>query len=75
MAEEGAERTTYRLDHVPIIDQQMKRLGIARIIDQRCPVDPRSKVTTGQCVEALITTILLRSHTLYMVDEQLISDN
>ena len=71
MSGELTEPTTQRLDYLPLIGQQLKRLRIAHIVDERCRVDPRSAVTTGQCVEALITAILMGSHTLYMVDELL----
>jgi transposase len=60
-----------RLDHLPIIAQALARLRVREIVDEIVPVDPRSLVTTGQCVEALITSILLGKHTLYRVDELL----
>ena len=65
------EITTKRLDHLPIIAQAVQRLRLRELVDERCPVDPRSHVTTGQCVEALVTTILSGSHTLYRLSDLL----
>lgn len=60
-----------RLDHLPIIAQALTRLRVREIVDSIVPVDSRSLVTTGECVEALVTSILLGKHTLYRVDELL----
>ena len=65
------ELVTRRLDHLPIVGQALKALRIRDIVDERVPVDERSHVTTGQCVEAMIATIVLGRHTLYRVDELL----
>jgi transposase len=62
---------TRRLDHLPIVAQALKRLRVAEIVDSVVAVDPRSHVTTGQCVEALVLTIVMGSHTLYRVDDLL----
>ena len=60
-----------RLDGLLVIAQELRRLGVARLIDQRCPRDPRSRVSHGQCVEALIAAILLGTHTLYHIFDTL----
>lgn len=60
-----------RLDHMLVVGHALRRFGLRELIDQRCPVDPRSKVTTGECVEAMIATILMGSHTLYLVSDVL----
>jgi transposase len=65
------DATTKRVDHLPVIVQALERLGVRRTIDELCPPDPRNRVTTGQCVEALIARLLDGSHTLYLVDERL----
>ncbi len=64
---------TRRLDHLPIIGQALtlQTLRIREFVDARLDSDPRSHVTTGQCIEALIVAILLGKHTLYRVDELL----
>ena len=48
-----------RLDYLPIITQALARLRVREIVDEIVPVDPRSVVTTGECIEMLITSILL----------------
>lgn len=63
--------TTRRLDHLPIVANALNRLGVRKIIDELVPVDPRSLVTTGECVEVLVTAILLGKHTLYRVADYL----
>jgi transposase len=63
--------TTKRLDAMPIIGRALARLGIAELIDELVPCDPRSQVTAGECVEALIVGILHGRHTLYRLDELL----
>lgn len=68
------ERTTPssgRLDELLLIANELRRLGIAALVDERVPPDPRSHVTHGQCVEALIAAILLGTHTLYSIGEAL----
>ncbi len=66
-----AEPTIRRLDHLPIIGQILRALRIREHVDARIEHDPRSHVTAGECVEALIVAILLGKHTLYRVDELL----
>ncbi len=60
-----------KLDHLPVIAQAFRRLKIAELVDERVPRHARSLVSAGECVEALIATILLGSHTLYRVDQVL----
>lgn len=62
-----------RLDHLLIAADAIKKLRVGEIVDSVVAVDPRSHVTTGQCVEALILTILTGTHTLYRVQETLSS--
>ena len=63
--------TSKQLDHLPVIAHALKRLGLRQIIDELVPTDPRSIVSAGECVEVLITTILLGKHTLYRVSDYL----
>lgn len=69
MADDGPSMA--RLDELLIIGRELRRLGIAELVDERVPPDPRSRVTHGQCVEALVATILLGTHTLYSIGEVL----
>lgn len=59
------------LDFLPIIADVLRRLDVAATIDARVPKDPRNVVTTGECFEAMIVSILLGTHTLYRVDQHL----
>ena len=60
-----------KLEHLPVIEAALKRLELAKLIDEVVPPDPRNVVTTGQCVEALVVAILTGTHTLYRVDQLL----
>ncbi len=46
-------------------------MRIGELVDERVPLDPRSRVSAGQCVEALIAAIIEGKHTLYRVEELL----
>ena len=69
----GPITRTRRLDHLLIVAHAIKKLRVGEIVDSVVPVDPRSYVTTGQCVEALVLTIAMGTHTLYRVQETLSS--
>lgn len=60
-----------KLEHLPIVKVALDRLDVAKTIDELVPPDPRNVVTTGECVEALVTTILMGCHTLYQVADTL----
>ena len=64
--------STKRLDYLPIIGQALRRLGVRELVDGLVPRDPRSHVSTGECVEALIVAILHGKHTLDRIDELLL---
>jgi transposase len=65
------DTTTKKLEHLPVIASALKRLKVAKLIDEVVPPDPRNVVTTGQCIEALVVAILTGTHTLYLVDQLL----
>ena len=73
MPETQADGTpqTLKLGELPLIGKALARLGLADLIDDRVPRDKRSRVSTGECVEALIVSILTGSHTFYLVAERL----
>ena len=60
-----------RLDFMPIIGRALRQLGVAKLVNEIVPMDPRSRVSAGECVEAMIVAILLGKHTLYRIDELL----
>ncbi|MGH9459385.1 MAG: IS1634 family transposase [Thermoanaerobaculia bacterium] len=63
--------TAKQLNHLPIVAHALNRLGVRRIVDELVPKDPRSRVSTGECIEVLVTAILLGHHTLYRVADLL----
>jgi len=67
----SADLSTRCLDHLPIVGTALKKLRIREHVDRRVATDPRSHVSAGEAVEALIAAILLGKHTLYRVDELL----
>ena len=60
-----------RVDHLPLVAQVLKKLRIAKIIDERVEKHPDRLISIGSCVEALILSILTGSHTLYRVVDSL----
>lgn len=60
-----------RLDHLPLVAACMRHLEIAKTIDELIPPHPLNHVTTGECVEALVLTILTGEHALYNVSKVL----
>lgn len=70
---EGNAPATLLLEHLPVIGRALRRLRLAELIDERVPVDKRSRVTTGQVIEALVVAILTsrEGHPLYRVDQLL----
>ncbi|CAG1002347.1 hypothetical protein METP2_03378 [Methanosarcinales archaeon] len=60
-----------RLDHLPLVAACMRYLEIAKTIDELVPPHPLNHVSTGECVEALVLSILTGEHALYNVSEVL----
>lgn len=60
-----------RLDHLPLVSACMRHLEIAKTIDEIVPPHPLNHVTTGECAEALVLSILTGEHALYNVSEVL----
>jgi transposase len=56
-----------RLDHLPLASAVCRFLGLPPIFDQHLPDDPRNHVTPGECVQALVLTILTGEHALSRV--------
>jgi transposase len=67
------EGAILKLEHLPAIERALRRLRLAELIDERVLPDKRSRVTTGQCIEALVVAILTskEGHPLYRVDQLL----
>ncbi len=60
-----------RLDHLPLVAACMRYVEIAKTIDELVPPHSLNHVTTGECVEALVLSILTGEHALYNVSEVL----
>ncbi len=58
-----------RLDHLPLVAACMRYLEIAKTIDEIVPPHPLNHVTTGECIEALVLSILTGEHALYNVSD------
>ncbi len=54
-----------RLDHLPIIGHAMRKLGVRKLVNDLVQDDVRCGVSTGECIEAMLVSILKGGHTLY----------
>jgi transposase len=60
-----------RLDHLPLVSACMRYLEIAKTIDEKISPHPLNHVTIGECVEAMVLSILTGEHALYNVSDVL----
>jgi hypothetical protein len=60
-----------RLYHLPLVSACMRHLEIAKTIDEIVSPHSLNHVTTGECVEALVLSILTGEHALYNVSDVL----
>ena len=56
-----------KLDACVLMMAEIRKLEITKIINSQIPSDPRSKISAGEAVEALIMLILTGEHTLYRI--------
>ncbi|MCO5164822.1 MAG: DUF4277 domain-containing protein [Planctomycetes bacterium] len=42
---DGTQQSSGRLDELLLIANELRRLGVASLVDERVPADPRSRVT------------------------------
>jgi hypothetical protein len=47
-----------RLDHLPLVGAMLRELAIKDTLDVLIPPHERNAVTVGECIEALVLTIL-----------------
>lgn len=59
------------LRHLPVVRAAIDALGIVDVVDGLIPPDPRSHVTHGECVSAMILNVLDGRVALYGMAEQL----
>jgi transposase len=60
-----------RLDHLPLVGTMLRELTVKDTLDALIPPHERNAVTVGECVEALVLTILTGEHALSRVAETL----
>lgn len=60
-----------RLHHLPLLMDVVRRLRLTDVIDKIVRDDPRSKVTTGDCLSVMLCAIFSGAHDLYGVRERL----
>jgi transposase len=60
-----------RLGHLPLVGAMLRELAVKDLLDALMPPHQRNEVTVGECVEALVLTILTGEHALSRVAETL----
>jgi hypothetical protein len=60
-----------RLDHLPLVGAMLRELAVKDTLDALIPPHKRHAVTVGECLEALVLTILSGEHALSRVAETL----
>jgi len=63
----GDEYSSKDLDHLGLVAGMCRQLGVAQIIDEILPPDPRSTITHGECCELMcINGLGFTSRPLYL---------
>jgi transposase len=60
-----------RVDHLPLVGAMLRELAVQETLDALIPPHERNEVTVGECVEALVLTILTGEHALSRVAQTL----
>ncbi len=60
-----------RLDHLPLVGAMRRELAVKDTLDALIPPHERHAVTVGECIEALVLTILTGEHALSRVADTL----
>jgi transposase len=60
-----------RLDHLPLVGAMLRELAVKDTLDVLIPAHDRNVVSVGECVEALVLTILTGEHALSRVADTL----
>jgi len=63
--------TPLRLGHLPLVMDVFRRSGMAAIIDHAIGQDPRSKVSTSECVAVILCGVYSGSHSLWRLRDRL----
>lgn len=60
-----------RLCHLPVIMDVLRRSGVLNVIDHAIREDPRSKVSTSECVSVILCGVCLGHHDLWRMSDRL----
>lgn len=60
-----------RLCHLPVVMDVLRRSGVLDVIDHAIREDPRSKVSTSECVSVILCGVCLGHHDLWRMADRL----
>lgn len=60
-----------RLCHLPLVTDVFRRTGMADVIDHAVGQDPRSLVSTSECVAVILSGVFVGAHSLWRLRERL----
>lgn len=60
-----------RLCHLPLVMDVFRRTGMADVIDHAIGQDPRSSVSTSECVGIILSGVFVGAHSLWRLRERL----
>jgi len=60
-----------RLCHLPVVMDVLRRSGVLNVIDHAIREDPRSKVSTSECVSVILCGVCLGHHDLWRMADRL----
>lgn len=61
----------HRLAHLPLVMDVLRRTGLLNFLDATIREDPRSKVSTSECVSVLLCGIMVGHHDLWRMADRL----
>lgn len=61
----------HRLAHLPLVVDVLKRTGLLNFLDEVIREDPRSKVSTSECVAVLLCGVMCGHHDLWRMADRL----
>jgi transposase len=63
--------TPHRLCHLPLVMDVLRRIGLPDVLDHTLRDDPRSKVSTSECVSVMLCGVFAGHHDLWRMSERL----
>lgn len=60
-----------RLGHLPLVMDVFRRTGLPEVIDHAIGQDPRSVVSTAECVAVILSGVFVGAHSLWRLRERL----